>query len=76
MVKILELEIGDIEIKPYSNFYSMVTPNECRLNNIDYSLEIIIKNMSIKFADTKIIDIEFEKDREFLLGRISNSSII
>ena len=68
--KILELEIGDIEIKPYSNFYSMVTPNECRLNNIDYSLEIIIKNMSIKFADTKIIDIEFEKDREFLLGRI------
>ena len=45
--KILELEIGDIEIRPYSNFYSPVTPNECRLNNIDYSLEIIIKGMSI-----------------------------
>ena len=49
----MKLEIiidkNDIEIRKKNvNSYSEYTPNECRLNNTNYELDIIIKKMLIK----------------------------
>ena len=64
----------DIEIrKKNKDLYSEFTPNECRLNNTDYLLEIIIKKMSIKIetGQKNVVNIiEFDKNEEFILSKI------
>ena len=74
---ILEIAIdnSDIEIRRKKNsLFSDLTPNECRLNNSDYFLEIIIKKISIKLHtaqnSNEIISINFDNNEEFVLCKI------
>ena len=65
----------DIEIrKKKDNVYSEFSPNECRLNNSDYLLEVIIKKILIRLkTPQKTMDldiIEFDKNEEFILCKI------
>ena len=75
MILDIIIDPSDIEIrKKTEDSYSESTPNECRLNNSDYFLEIIIKKMLIKIkTPQKVKDldiIEFDKNEEFILCRI------
>lgn len=65
----------DIEIrKKKDDLYSEFSPNECRLNNSDYLLEVIIKKILIRLkTPQKTMDLDiinFDKNEEFILCKI------
>ena len=66
------IDKNDIEIRKNVNSYSEYTPNECRLNNTNYELDII-KKMLIKIETpqkTRVEEINFSENEEFILSKI------
>ena len=68
----IDIDSDDIELKKYSssNLFSEFTPNECRLNDKTYALEILIKKVTIQLDDDVEIPVIFDKNEEFVLARI------
>ena len=66
----INIDPEDIELKNYSNVFSDFNPNECRLNDKTYALEILIKKVTIQLDDEIDIPVVFDKNDEFVLAKI------
>ena len=68
---LIEINPEDISIRKDENDnFSKFNPNECRLKDKDYIIEIIISKITIKIDSDTEIPIIFDNNNEFILAKI------